>query len=174
MKNNLIPSHVFSSIYEITPDLMLQNGIRGILIDLDGTMASRHAPRPSEEVLPFLKSFLDAGIAVLVLSNNNAERVRIFCEKLGVPYLHRALKPSREGFRRAAEQLGLPISQCAVVGDQIYTDTFGGNRAGAGMTCYVDSIDHKDFIINLRYQFERGFIAYGKKKMEDRTKTDGT
>ncbi len=174
MKNQFIPTYVFSSIYEITPALMLQNGVRGILIDLDGTMASRHAPKPSEQVGPFLQSFVQAGIAVLVLSNNKAERVQLFCEELGVPHLHRAYKPSKDGFLRGAKQLGLPIGQCAVIGDQIYTDTFGGNRAGAAMTCYVNSIDHRDFIIHLRYQLERGFIAYGKKQMETRRKTNGS
>lgn len=168
MACKLIPQYVFSSIYEITPELLQKNGVRGILIDLDGTMASRHDPKPCEKVRPFLHRFLEAGISVLVLSNNNAERVRIFCETLDVPYLHRAYKPAREGFLRGAKQLGIPISQCAVIGDQIYTDTFGGNRVGAAVTCYVQSIDHNDFWIHVRYQFERGFIAYGKKKMEER------
>lgn len=167
---NLIPSYVFDSIYDITPALLRENGACGMLIDLDGTMASRHAETPPETLRPFLHAFLDAGIEVLVLSNNNERRVRIFCEGLGVPWLSRAGKPFRGGFRRGAAVLGVPISECAVVGDQIYTDTIGGNRAGAAMTCYVRSLDLKDFWIRLRYLFERGFIASGKKRMEERTK----
>lgn len=167
---NLIPSYVFDTIYEITPELLLQNGARGMLIDLDGTMASRHAPTPPKTLRPFLHGFLEEGIEVLVLSNNSESRVRVFCEGLDVPWLSRAGKPMRRGFRHGAAVLGMPISECAVVGDQIYTDTIGGNRAGAAMTCYVQSLDLTDFWIRLRYRFERGFIARGKKRMEERLK----
>ena len=38
--SKLIPDYVFESIYDITPALLQQHGIRGVLIDLDGTMAS--------------------------------------------------------------------------------------------------------------------------------------
>ena len=85
-----------------------------------------------------------------------------------MPWLSRATKPLGRGFRRGAELLGIPISKCAVVGDQIFTDTCGGNRAGAAMTCYVQSMDLGDFWIRLRYQLERGFIAHGKKRMRER------
>lgn len=168
MRNPLIPTYVFDSIYQITPALLQKNQIKGVLIDLDGTMASRHAARPPETVRPFIQALQQAGIKVLVLSNNNEQRVRIFCEDLNAPYLHRAFKPSKAGFMRGAEQLGLPLSSCAVIGDQIYTDTFGGNRAGAAITCYVRSLDLSDALIHFRYLFERGFIAYGKRKMEER------
>ncbi|MCB6367071.1 HAD hydrolase-like protein [Intestinibacillus massiliensis] len=168
--SKLIPTYVFESIYEITPALLQGHGARGMLIDLDGTMASRHDATPPDTLRPFLHSFLDAGIEVLVLSNNNERRVQVFCEGLDVPWLSRAGKPFRRGFQRGAAVLGVPISECAVVGDQIYTDTCGGNRAGAAATCYVRSLDLKDFWINLRYQFERGFIARGKKQMEARKK----
>ena len=73
------------------------------------------------------------------------------------------------GFRRAAEQLGLPLGQIAVVGDQIFTDVFGGNRMGA-LTCYVQTLDRHFFWINVRYQIERGFIERGKRRMEERAR----
>ena len=41
--SKLIPDYVFDSIYDITPALLERHGIRGVLIDLDGTMASHKA-----------------------------------------------------------------------------------------------------------------------------------
>ena len=61
----------------------------------------------------------------------------------------------------------LDEEQIAVIGDQIYTDVFGGNRAGA-LTCYVETLDRRFFWINVRYQLERGFIARGRRRMEAR------
>ena len=73
----------------------------------------------------------------------------------------------RSAFRRAAKQLGLPLSQIAVVGDQIFTDVLGGNCVGA-LTCYVQTLDRHYFWVNVRYQIERGFIERGKRRMEAR------
>ncbi len=159
----LIPNFVFNSIYEITPAFFSQHGLRGMLVDLDGTMASSRAPLPPAEVRPWLDALQASGVRVLVLSNNKESRVRRFCAPLGVPFLHRAAKPLGRGFRRGAKALGLPIHQIAVVGDQIYTDTFGGNLAGA-VTCFVRSINRNDFWISVRHQLEKPFIYWGKQK----------
>ena len=90
-----------------------------------------------------------------------------FCEPLGVDFISRAHKPFARAYAQAVEKLGLPIDQIAVIGDQIYTDVFGGNRAGA-LTCYVETLDRRFFWINVRYQLERGFIARGRRRMEAR------
>ena len=168
MANPFIPQYVYDSIYDITPELLRAQQVRGVLIDLDGTMASRHEKTPSERVKPFLTGLLDAGIRVLVLSNNNETRVTRFCQALGVPWQHAAKKPFKQGFLQAAQALQVPINACAVIGDQIYTDTLGGNLAGVKATFYVTSFDAKDFWIRARYQFERPFIWHGKRKMKER------
>ena len=159
----LIPDYVFDSIYEITPLFFRAHGLRGMLIDLDGTMASSRAPLPPEKVRPWLDELQSAGIRVLVLSNNKESRVKRFCAPLGVPFLHRAIKPLGRGFRRGARALGLPMHEIVVVGVEIYTDTFGGNRVGA-VTCFVRSINRNDFWIGLRHQLEKPFIALGRRK----------
>ena len=55
------------------------------------------------------------------------------------------------------------------MGDQIFTDVFGGNRMGA-LTCYVQTLDRRFFWVNVRYQIERGFIERGKHRMEARAR----
>ena len=167
--SKLIPDYVFDSIYDITPELLEKHGVRGVLIDLDGTMASHKAALPPEKLSPFVHTLCDAGLRVLVFSNNREARVGRFCQALGVDFISRAGKPFAAGFRRAAEQLGLPLGQNAVVGDQIFTDVFGGNRMGA-LTCYVQTLDRHFFWINVRYQIERGFIERGKRRMEERAR----
>ena len=47
------------------------------------------------------------------------------------------------GFRKAARELGVPIGECAVVGDQLFTDILGGNLAGA-VTVLVDPLTAAD------------------------------
>lgn len=165
--SKLIPDYVFDSIYDITPEVLTAHGVRGVLVDLDGTMASHKAALPPDTLHLFVDRLKDAGIAVLVFSNNHPERVGKFCEPLGVGYISHAGKPFSRGFRKAANRLGLSMREIAVIGDQIFTDVFGGNRAGA-LTCYVETLDRRFFWINVRYQLERGFIARGRRRMEAR------
>ena len=169
--SKLIPDYVFESIYDITPEKLKEHGVRGVLIDLDGTMASHKAALPPETLRPFLQGLQQAGLRVLVFSNNNEKRVAQFCAPLGVEHISRAKKPLAAGFRRGAARLGLPVGQLAVVGDQIFTDVFGGNCAGA-LTCYVETLDRRFFWVNVRYQIERRFIARGRRRMEERQRHD--
>ena len=73
--SKLIPDYVFDSIYDITPELLEKHGVRGVLIDLDGTMASHKAALPPEKLSPFVHTLCDAGLRVLVFSNNREARV---------------------------------------------------------------------------------------------------
>lgn len=167
--NKLIPDYVFDSVYDITPHFLQENGVRGVLFDLDGTLAFRRTALPPDNLAAFVRTLEAAGVRVLVFSNNREKRVDTFCRALGVPYIHRAGKPFRNGFRRAAERLGLPFAQLAVIGDQIFTDVLGGNRVGA-LTCYVETLDRQSLWVRARYRIERGFIASGQKRMEERKK----
>ncbi len=85
--SKLIPDYVFDSIYDITPEVLTAHGVRGVLVDLDGTMASHKAALPPETLYTFVDRLKNAGIAVLVFSNNHPERVGKFCEPLGVGYI---------------------------------------------------------------------------------------
>ena len=72
-----------------------------------------------------------AGVTLFVLSNNrHAERPRVFCQALGVPFIGHAGKPKAGSFFKAMERMGVSPAQTAIVGDQIFTDILGGNRAG--------------------------------------------
>ena len=104
--SKLIPDYVFDSIYDITPEVLTAHGVRGVLVDLDGTMASHKAALPPDTLHTFVDRLKDAGIAVLVFSNNHPERVGKFCEPLGVGYISHAGKPFSRGFRKAANRLG--------------------------------------------------------------------
>lgn len=165
--NKLIPNYVFDTIYDITPKFLKDHKISGVLIDLDGTMAPHTMALPPETVTIFINELKKENISVMVFSNNHPKRVGLFADKLGVPFVSHAKKPFQSSFHAAAKQMGLEMEQVAVIGDQIFTDVFGGNNAGA-LTCYVETMDRNYFWVNVRYQLERGFIARGRKRMKAR------
>ena len=63
--SKLIPDYVFDSIYDITPEVLTAHGVRGVLVDLDGTMASHKAALPPDTLHTFVDRLKDAGIKVM-------------------------------------------------------------------------------------------------------------
>ena len=80
--SKLIPDYVFDSIYDITPEVLTAHGVRGVLVDLDGTMASHKAALPPDTLHTFVDRLKDAGIAVLVFSSNRAGALTCYVETL--------------------------------------------------------------------------------------------
>ena len=46
------------------------------------------------------------------------------------PYIYKAGKPWVKNYNRAVEQMGLTKEEVLFVGDQLFTDVYGANRAG--------------------------------------------
>ena len=122
---------VCDSIYDIDLSALKAAGIRLLLADLDNTLVPYGVPLPTDEVRAWNEWLKEAGVTLFVLSNNrHADRPRIFSEGLGIPFIGHAGKPKTGSFFKAMEQMGVTAEQTAIVGDQIFTDTLGGNRAG--------------------------------------------
>ena len=122
---------VCETIYDLSGPALAAEGVTLLLADLDNTLVPYGVPLPTDEVRAWKEGLKAAGVTLFVLSNNrHADRPRVFCEALGIPFLGHAGKPKAGGFLRAMEQMGVSRAQTAIVGDQIFTDILGGNRAG--------------------------------------------
>ena len=62
------------------------------------------------------------------------------------------------GFQRAMARMGAAPEETAIVGDQIFTDIWGGNRAGV-LTLLVHPIQFGTVFRGLRYGLETPFRA---------------
>jgi uncharacterized protein len=143
----LRPDEYRRSLFAIDLDRLHQRGIRAIIVDLDNTLVPWNDPHPTEQLLHWLTGARARGFAVCICSNNRGRRVEEFAGALGIPFVARAIKPSRRGFRRAMELLGVRPAETAVIGDQLFTDVVGGNRAGA-YTILVQPMDvSREFIL---------------------------
>jgi hypothetical protein len=126
----LLPDQIVRTVYDIDLKDLKSRGVRGIVTDLDNTLVSARTPLATPELIAWLDAVREQGFQVVILSNNNLQRVAKFAEPLGIPYVHLARKPAARAFRRALEVLRLPPEQAVVVGDQMMTDMLGGRRAG--------------------------------------------
>lgn len=119
------------NIYEISGAALGRRGIRLLLADLDNTLVPYGVPLPDEKLKGWRDELAAHGVTLFILSNNRHEsRPRTFAQALDVPYIGHAGKPKTVSFVKAMEQMGVAPEQTAIVGDQIFTDVLGGNRAG--------------------------------------------
>ncbi|MEA4920139.1 MAG: YqeG family HAD IIIA-type phosphatase [Clostridiaceae bacterium] len=125
------PHKIYKDVTSITPNVLKSLGVKGLLLDIDGTLARTREAEPKEDVARWLKMMKESGIALFVLSNNKSPvRTEGFAKSIGCGWMHRSRKPGRAGFMEASRILGIPPSELAIVGDQIYTDVLGGLRCG--------------------------------------------
>ena len=124
------PTWMVESIYTITPAQLEKNNIKAVVTDLDNTLIAWNHPEATEESILWIKEMKQAGIPVVLLSNNSEERVKVVADILELDYIPRGLKPSRRGLRKAQDILGLPKEEIVMVGDQVMTDVLSANRFG--------------------------------------------
>ena len=123
--------YLADNIYQVSGEALARRGIKLLLADLDNTLVPYGVPLPDEAVKRWRDELHAHGVTLFVLSNNRHEnRPRIFAEGLDVPYIGHAGKPGTHSFYKAMEDMGMTKDQTAIIGDQIFTDVLGGNRAG--------------------------------------------
>ncbi len=130
MLENLKPDMIINSISEFPLESLIEKGIKGIVFDIDNTLVKASDKEPTLQVLELFDKLKGYGISYSIVSNNNLERVETFSKNLGVYYRHNALKPRRKYLRQAMEYMGTNPQTTALVGDQLFTDIYGGNRMG--------------------------------------------
>ena len=127
----LRPDQYVTSVCAIDLRALKEAGIRAVLLDVDNTImpqGSAECPVPIGEWVEALPS---AGFVVGFVSNNWHGTIHERVARFGFGVTPKAMKPLARGFRAAAEALGVDTRECAVVGDQIFTDIIGGNLVGA-------------------------------------------
>lgn len=160
MSQLLTPNKYVNFYYDITPELIKSMNGRAIFVDLDGTLVSKHTEKPTDEVLAWIKSFNDAGIEFVLLSNNTDKRVGTFAKVSTMNYVHSAKKPLHIGYKKAVKMINPDIkpSEIVMIGDQIFTDTLASKRYGSS-SIYVDPIDKDALYVKFRTRFtEKTFV----------------
>ena len=159
-----IPRGVYPSVTDISPAALAEKGIKLVLADLDNTLTPYEAPLPSPELRRWKEALEAAGITLFVVSNSRkSRRCPDFCEALGIPYVRHAGKPGTKGFQEALEQTGVSPAQAVMVGDQIFTDILGGNRAGITTVLVHPIAWGRNPGRLLRYAAETPFRLLGKR-----------
>ena len=159
----LLPCIITNAVTDLSPELLRENGIRLLMLDFDNTIVPYTTDIPTAEMTAWLRNMLASDILLCVVSNSHKDRVKIFCEKYGLCCITHAKKPFSKGIRQCLKQFSLAPSQCALAGDQIFTDTLGANCAGV-RSILVKAINNHNFWLKLRHVAEKPFIFAARKR----------
>ena len=162
---SFLPTWRVKALTDVTADFLKQQEIRLLMLDFDNTIVPYTTNEPAREMDAWLKAMLSGDIPLCVVSNSKRDRVKVFCEKYGMDCITHAKKPFSKGITECLEKYGIPAEQCALVGDQIYTDTLGANCCGV-RSILVEAIDQHNIWLKLRHVAEMPFIwLAGKRKI---------
>lgn len=163
MPFSLLPTYRTNAITDLTPEMLQEKGIRLLMLDFDNTIVPYTTNVPTPEMENWLRLMTASPVEICVVSNSRNDRVRIFCKQYGIDCITHAKKPGTKGIRECLEKYGLPKENCALAGDQIYTDTLGANRAGI-RSVLVRAIHNHNFWLKLRHVAEMPFILVARNR----------
>ena len=159
-----LPHEKYLKITGVDLEALKQKGIKAIILDVDNTLTTHGNPTCSKEVLDWLQKARNAQMKLMLLSNNQAERVAPFARLVGLDYEAKAAKPLKKGILHVCERMGVAPGEAAMIGDQIFTDILGGRRAGA-YCILVDPIElEKGFFFMIKRFFEKPILRRFKEE----------
>lgn len=163
MSISFLPNIIIDSITELSPNFLKQRGIRLLMLDFDNTIVPYTTNTPTVLMADWLKAMAQSEIEVCVVSNSKRSRVQVFCGLYGIDCITHAKKPFSKGITECLKKYGRKPEECALAGDQIFTDTLGAN--GTGVTSIlVRAIDNHNIWLKLRHVAEMPFILAARKR----------
>ena len=163
MKFSLLPKIIIPQLTDVTLDLLHSRGVKLLMLDFDNTIVPYTTSTPTDAMEKWLQTMTASDIQLCVVSNSHKDRVKIFCEKYGIPCITHSKKPFSKGINECLAKFEADPAECALVGDQIFTDTLGAN--GAGVTSIlVKAIDNHNIWLKLRHVLEIPFILMAGKR----------
>ena len=161
----LRPKVYVNTVYNIDlKKLKKTKKIKGIIVDLDNTLVAWGEKDVSQRIIDWVKEAKRLGFKICIVSNTNSKRVAEFAKIFNIPYHSKYFKPFSIAFNNGLKILDTKKSETVVIGDQIFTDIWGGNKLKL-LTILVTPIAKKDSIGTfLHRNIEKILISFWLKK----------
>jgi HAD superfamily phosphatase (TIGR01668 family) len=146
MLRRFCPRLVVPGVTDLTAEFFQSQGLKAALLDLDNTLVLWHGTSVEPGVREWVRSLTAAGVRCCLASNTHRpRRLAALGESLGLPYELGVAKPGCAGLLRCLARLGASPGETAMIGDQVFTDIWGGNRCGL-YTILVRPMSTHEFI----------------------------
>lgn len=162
----IYPKEEYGSVYQIPFDEYYKKGYRAIIFDIDNTLVPHGAPA-DQRAIQLCNQLKDMGFRFCFLSNNGRKRVEPFARTMDAPFKCNAVKPFKKGYLEMAERMQAEKEELLFIGDQLFTDILGANRAGI-YSILVGRINRKEspMVVLKRYPERVSMYFYHKKQQK--------
>ncbi len=161
-----IPDLICETVYDIPLSFFCEHGIKLLMLDIDNTLVTYDDAHPTEKNVEWFSTLEKHGIKVVFVSNNHKERVEEYAKKAGKDFFADAKKPSRKFYKEAMRLYSLQPSECAGIGDQIFTDILAAHRAGCIGVLVSPIKDLTSLFVKLKRIGEKPFILAYKRRVK--------
>ena len=166
MLKRFFPEMYVNSIYEVPYEELYEKGKKNIVFDIDNTLVPFDIPEPTKEVLDLFEKLRKMGFEICLVSNNNEKRVSTFNKNLSYNAVHKAGKPKSRGINKALDLIKAKPENTVIVGDQVFTDVWCGNRHNIYTVLVKPIADRDEFTVKIK----RGIEKIVVKKYENQLK----
>lgn len=161
---DLYPTYIYDKVENIPYDLIKDQNIKLLIFDMDNTLIdNKHTY--SKELKKWADDMKDKGVKLYINSNSPfGKLVEKIANELGMQYNYNANKPFLKGFKKIQYEMKIPKENIMMIGDQLFTDIWGGNRFGI-KTILVRPIKKSEtFISRIKRPFEKIVLKHYIKK----------
>ncbi|MBR2423389.1 MAG: YqeG family HAD IIIA-type phosphatase [Oscillospiraceae bacterium] len=160
---SLLPKIIVPALTDVSVELLRSRGVKLLMLDFDNTIVPYTTSTPTPQMDAWIQAMAASDIRLCVVSNSHKDRVKIFCTDYGIDCITHAKKPFSKGIRECLAKYQANPGECALVGDQIFTDTLGANCTGV-TSILVKAIDNHNIWLKLRHVAEMPFILLARKR----------
>ncbi len=164
MFDQFFPDRYVASTYVIDFEKLYEEGVRGLLFDIDNTLVPHGAPADERAVRLFAR-LKAIGYRCCLISNNQEKRVKTFNEPIQVDYVCNAHKPSVKNYIKAMEIMGTDRESTVFIGDQLFTDVWGAKRAGIPSILVKPIHPREEIQIVLKRYLEKIVLCFYRKSL---------
>lgn len=161
---NLYPTYIYDKVEDIPYELIDEQNIKLLIFDMDNTLIdNKHTY--SKNLKKWATEMKEKGIMLYILSNSPFGKVvQKIAKDLGMKYIYNAKKPFLKGFYKIQKETNVSKENIMMIGDQLFTDVWGGNRFGI-KTLLVKRINKKEtFISRVKRPIEKVILKHYLKK----------
>lgn len=149
------PDYICKNIYNIPLEELKNNGIKGLIMDLDSTVMVSKSGKFTQETLDWFEKIKKDFSLAIATNNTNPNYVQKVRNAIDFPVIENSKKPKTDGVEKALNQLNLSSKEVAIIGDRPLTDIMVGKNINA-TTILVGSINAEN----------EGFLVQAVRKLE--------
>lgn len=149
------PNYLADKITDVSAEFLKQNNINALILDIDNTLVPPNQIYPSEQIVNWANDLMKKNIKLLIASNNSRVRVKLFAEKMNIPFIHRSAKPLPYKIKFVMKKLGINPKTTMLIGDQILTDVLAAKFLNVRMTLVEPISNVEGSMIKLKRKIEK-------------------